>query len=95
MIKRDIAIRLSYIWNSRARDVNKIEVDRYLFRELNKFYPKYGTNSKYSLNYMVENQEHSVKREFFIEGNANTRTVSLTTLSLASSRSFTPSLSFL
>lgn len=69
MLKRDIAIKLSYVWNTKARDIKNMEVDRYLYQELNKKYPNYGTNCKYTLNYTVGNQEHSVTKEFFLYGN--------------------------
>lgn len=69
MVKTDIAKELGYSWNTKARDPNKMEVDRRFFYELNKKFPLFGSTCEYTLNYRTGNNNLSVQKEFFLKGN--------------------------
>ena len=69
LIRRDLAIRFSWIWNRRARDPELMEADRILCQQLMKHAPEFDTTGKYTVNYRIGSNPYSVKRKFFIDGN--------------------------
>ena len=70
MIRRDIAIRFSWVWNRRARPPGVRDADRELCRLLMKHAGNFDTTGKYTLNYRVGSNPYSVNEDFFIRGNS-------------------------
>lgn len=71
-VKKELALQLSPIWYRKAREPNVMEVDRaltaVLMHDSNKL--KFDSNNDYTVNYRVGSTGISVKKEFFIQGNA-------------------------
>lgn len=73
-VRKDIAVSLSPVWFRRARDQENgvMEVDRaltaILMHENNKL--KFDTNGDYTVKYRVGSTGISVRKEFFLGGNA-------------------------
>lgn len=72
-VKREVAVQLAPVWYRPARPGNGImEVDRaltaVLMHENNKL--KFDTNADYTVKYRVGSTGISVRKEFFLEGNA-------------------------
>jgi tetratricopeptide (TPR) repeat protein len=68
LIRRDIAVTHSPLWFRRYRD--EIPPDYALCRALLDNHPKFDCTGLFSVNYRVENSPLSMKREFYLEGNA-------------------------
>jgi len=66
-IKREVFNKHCLDFNKKARPVNEDEVDRALYKSLQKY--RYETTGQYTVNYRVGNRSDSVKAEFFIHGN--------------------------
>jgi glycosyltransferase involved in cell wall biosynthesis len=66
-IKREIFIKHCLDFYKKARPQNDIEIDRALYRSLQKY--KFETTNEYTVNYRVGNRPDSVKGEFFMHGN--------------------------
>lgn len=69
-LPKDVAIQTSPIWYRKAREPNVPEVDRYLTAILRQNNLSYESSNKYSVNYRAGNTNLSVKKEFFVSGNA-------------------------
>ena len=70
-LSRQVAILLSPIWYRRARHPNEQpEVDRLMSQLLRQKKLTCDTSGKYTLNYRAENTARSVRKEFFLNGNA-------------------------
>lgn len=71
-VRKELALQLSPIWYRKAREPNVMEVDRaltaVLMHDSNKL--KFDSNNDYTVNYRVGSTGISVKKEFFIQGNA-------------------------
>lgn len=71
-VKKELAVQLSPLWYRKAREPNVMEVDRaltaVLMHENNKL--KFDTNGQYTVKYRVGSTGISVKKEFFLNGNA-------------------------
>lgn len=77
MIRRDLAVRTSAIWNSRYPDIIRfldkrpiVSPDYSLCMKLLAEHPRCGTNGQYSLNYRVGNAAYSADASFFHRQNA-------------------------
>ena len=70
MLPKDLAVRLTPIWNRKAREPGVVEVDRLLTKALRANTRKYDTNYSYTLNYRAGSSPTSVKQSFFLNGNA-------------------------
>jgi dTDP-glucose pyrophosphorylase len=66
-IKREVFNKHCLDFNKKARPVNEDEVDRALYKSLQKY--KYETTGQYTVNYRVGNRSDSVQADFFIQGN--------------------------
>lgn len=71
-VKKELAVQLAPVWYRKAREPNVMEVDRaltaILMHENNKL--KFDTNGEYTVKYRVGSTGISVKKEFFLQGNA-------------------------
>jgi len=63
-----LAVYVAPVWYRKAREPNVMEVDRALVKELSKITPAEGTG-KYTVNYAVDGNQHSVNSGFFVTGN--------------------------
>lgn len=68
--RTEVSVQLSMHWYSKARQPGKEDADRVVSRILfsQNNLPNKSTN-EYTINYMVENREDSVKKEYFLAGN--------------------------
>lgn len=62
-VRRDVAINVSKYW------YGKWGADRQFFSALKKYHSKFECTKSYTLNYRLDGNDNSVKKEFFIEGN--------------------------
>jgi glycosyltransferase involved in cell wall biosynthesis len=70
-LPRQVAIQLSPIWYRRFRHPDEQpEVDRFMSQVLRQNNLTCDTNGKYTLNYRAGNTARSVRKEFFLNGNA-------------------------
>ena len=69
MIRRQLAIRFSWVWNRRARQPGVLPADRTLCRTLMKHATAFDTSGLYTVNYRVDSTERSVGKDYFLEGN--------------------------
>jgi glycosyltransferase involved in cell wall biosynthesis len=62
-VRRDIAVRVGHAW------YGQWGADRQFFGVLKKHFPKFACTNSYTLNYRLDGNEGSVKKEFFENGN--------------------------
>lgn len=62
-IRRDVAVKIGHAW------YGQWGADRQFFTALKYHFPKYACSKEYTLNYRLDGNEGSVKKEFFEEGN--------------------------
>lgn len=68
-ISKNLAIQASSIWYRKAREPGVMEVDRLLTAVLRN-HSEGASSGHYSVNYRAGNTSKSVKKEFFLRGNA-------------------------
>ena len=68
-LRREVAVSLSPVWFRKFREPGQLEIDRAMAQFLRANYT-FQPTYKYSVNYTVGNTVNSVRREFFINGNA-------------------------
>lgn len=67
-VKKSVVTNCSYIWNESAFNDFR-NPDRKFAKHLMVNYPRFECTYKYSLNYMIDNRDTSVKSNLFISGN--------------------------
>jgi hypothetical protein len=75
MLKKSLAVKVTPIWHTKAREPGQMEVDRLLTKVLRERAPKFDTNYSHTLNYRVENTPLSVTAKFFIDGNTRMKQI--------------------
>lgn len=70
LLRRDVAIKLSPVWNVKARQHGQLEADRALCKALLEQYPMHGVSRSCSVRYRVDGRGDSVTGDFFKRGNA-------------------------
>ena len=66
-IRRDVAVRIGHAW------YGQWGADRQFFGAMKKHYPKLDCTNTYTVNYRLDGNENSVTKEFFEQGNKETR----------------------
>ncbi len=66
-IRRDVAVRIGHAW------YGQWGADRQFFGAIKKHYPKFDCTNTYTVNYRLDGNENSVTKEFFEQGNKETR----------------------
>jgi len=69
IVRRDVAIQLSGVWNRSARTQDGMGPDRTLCRVLMEHFPNCLSTGRYTVNYAVGNTEESAQVDFFEHGN--------------------------
>ena len=69
MVRRDVAVATSWVWNRVARPADGPGPDRLLCHVLMREFPNARSTCRYSLNYTVGNTSESVRSSFFRTGN--------------------------
>jgi glycosyltransferase involved in cell wall biosynthesis len=62
-IKKDVAVKIGQAW------YGQWGADRQFFGALKKYYPKFECTNAHTLNYRLDGNPNSVKKEFFEQGN--------------------------
>ena len=63
-VKRDVAVRIGHAW------YGQWGADRQFFYNINRAFPNWAGTGEYTLNYRLDGNPNSVKKEFFIDGNS-------------------------
>jgi len=66
-VRRDVAVRIGHAW------YGQWGADRQFFGAIKKHYPKFDCTNTYTVNYRLDGNENSVTKEFFEQGNKETR----------------------
>lgn len=66
-VRRDVAVRVGHSW------YGQWGADRQFFGTIKKYYPKFDCTNTYTVNYRLDGNENSVTKEFFEQGNKETR----------------------
>jgi len=69
LLRRDVAIQLSGVWNRPGFVANELDPDKLLCRVLMEHFPNGQGTRKYTVNYTVGTTPRSVKADFFLNGN--------------------------
>ena len=69
LLKRDVAVQLSGVWNRTARTKDGIGPDRLLCRVLMEHFPTGRSSGRFTVNYSVGNTPESAQADFFTHGN--------------------------
>ena len=69
MLPKELALQLSPIWHRPCNEPFGIQADRALTASLRESAPQFDCNYRYTLNYRAGSTDHSVKPDFFINGN--------------------------
>jgi glycosyltransferase involved in cell wall biosynthesis len=67
-VRKEVAIQIGHSW------YGKWGADRQFFTNLKKYFPNFECSTKHSLNYRLDGNPKSVKREFFEQGNNTNET---------------------
>lgn len=68
-LPRRAAVNSCWVWFRRVREPGRFNPDRLLTNVLRQNNSNFESSYRYSVNYRVGNTEHSVTKEFFLEGN--------------------------
>lgn len=66
-VRRDVAVRIGHAW------YGQWGADRQFFGAIKKHYPKFDCTNSYTVNYRLDGNPNSVTKEFFEQGNKETR----------------------
>lgn len=66
-VRRDVAVQIGHAW------YGQWGADRQFFGAIKKHYPKFDCTNTYTVNYRLDGNENSVTKDFFEQGNKETR----------------------
>ena len=66
-VRRDVAVHIGHSW------YGQWGADRQFFGAIKKHYPKFDCTNTYTVNYRLDGNENSVTKDFFEQGNKETR----------------------
>lgn len=66
-VRRDVAVRIGHSW------YGQWGADRQFFGTIKKHYPKFDCTNTYTVNYRLDGNPNSVTKDFFEQGNKETR----------------------